>query len=503
MKQFFFIVLLFCTNLSYAQTRNLKLVKAPIENPTNEKRKAVVIGMSDYGSGKSLNNTLNDADDMANVLTQLGFEVTLLKNNDLRNLETNLTNWYNTIERNDMAVFYFAGHGVEVSGRNYLIPIEAELNSEVDVRYNALSVNKVLDNMDLKQIRFKLLILDACRDNPFTREWNRSISEKGLAQMRAPKGTLIAFAAAPGATAQDGGTYNLLNGVFTYYLKQEIVKEGASIDNILNRVAGNVSNLTNDQQLPYKSGILTDDFYFIPPSNNKPSPTPEVINKRHPAEPEMVFVQGGIFTMGAPGHDLHSPHQVTISSFNISKYLITQKQWLEVMDISIKQLDEKSVARKEFGDKEPPMVEGDNYPVYYVSWELAQEFIRRLNIATGKNYRLPTDAEWEYAARGGIKSRGYKYPGSDNIEDVMVIGVIAPVAQKQPNELGLYDMRSYVHEWCYDFFVYNLGTSPQTDPIIGPNKDGNPGHVVRGIGEVWERVWEELRTGRGFRLVHP
>ena len=199
-----------------AQNRNLKLVRNATENPTNEKRKAVVIGMSDYGAGRSLNNTLNDADDMANVLTQLGFEVTLLSNNDLRGLETNLALWYNSIERNEMAVFYFAGHGVEVDGSNYLIPINAELNSEADVRYNALSINKVLDNMDLKQVRFKLIILDACRDNPFTRGWSRSSSEKGLAHINAPMGTLIAFAAAPGALAQDGGTYNTQWRVYSF-----------------------------------------------------------------------------------------------------------------------------------------------------------------------------------------------------------------------------------------------------------------------------------------------
>ncbi|MCL1943095.1 MAG: caspase family protein [Candidatus Azobacteroides sp.] len=274
-KTVLFIILSFFMSLSFAQqTRNLKLVKAPTGSSGGQKRKAVVIGMSNYGGNKSLNNTLNDADDMADVFTRLGFQVTLLKNNDLRSLRTNLTDWYNTIERNDMAVFYFAGHGVEVNGINYLIPVDAELNSEADIRYEALSVNQVLDNMDLKQVHFKLLILDACRDNPWTRGWSRSSSEKGLAQMSAPKGTLIAFAAAPGATAQDGGVYNLRNGVFTHFLKEEILREGASIDNILNRVAGNVSNLTNDRQLPYKTGILTEDFYFIPPGNDSPGPFP-------------------------------------------------------------------------------------------------------------------------------------------------------------------------------------------------------------------------------------
>ena len=105
-----------------------------------------------------MDNTLNDANDMVQTLTMLGFEVTLLTNNDLRSLRTNLTAWYTTIERNDMAVFYFAGHGIEVGGRNYLIPVDAELKTEADVEYDALSVNQVLDNMDLKNVNFKLLI---------------------------------------------------------------------------------------------------------------------------------------------------------------------------------------------------------------------------------------------------------------------------------------------------------------------------------------------------------
>jgi len=274
-KIFLFIILLiFMCPLSFAQTRNFKLVKTPTENPTNQKRKAVVIGMSDYGAGRSLNNTLNDATDMADALTTLGFEVTLLKNNDLRNLNTNLTNWYNSIEGNDMAIFYFAGHGMEVNGENYLVPVDAELNSQTDVQYNALNVNQVLGNMDEKRVSMKLLILDACRDNPFKRSWSRGSEEKGLAGMSAPKGTFIAFAASPGATAQDGGTYNLQNGVFTYYLKQEILKEGVSIDNIFTNVSDDVSNLTHDQQIPFRNTSLTKRFYFIPQGNDEPVPSP-------------------------------------------------------------------------------------------------------------------------------------------------------------------------------------------------------------------------------------
>ena len=210
-----FLILSFFTCLSFSQTRNFKLVKAPTENLTTQKRKAIIIGMSDYGGGLSLNNTLNDANDMAIVFTQLGFEVTQLTNNDFQSLETNLRNWYKTIERNDMAVFYYAGHGVQVKGQNYLLPVDFPLEAcEDDVKYKALNANQVVDNMDSKQVGFKLIILDACRNNPLKScSSTRSIETKGLANMNVPLGTYFIYSTAPGTEAQDGG--DLKNGVFT------------------------------------------------------------------------------------------------------------------------------------------------------------------------------------------------------------------------------------------------------------------------------------------------
>ena len=289
---FLFLSLILLTCTTFAQNRGLKLVMPPTENLTAEKRKAIVIGMSDYGAGNSLDNTLNDADDMAAVLTRLGFEVLLIKNNDLRNLNANLTNWYNSIRSNDMAVFYFAGHGLEVGGQNYLLPVDAVINSETDVQYNTVNVNQVLDNMEEKGVRMKLLILDACRENPFTRGWTRTrgSNAQGLAQMTAPEGTFIAFAASPGATAQDGRTYNLRNGVFTHYLLQEIIKAGVTIDEVFSKVAGGVSSRTNRQQIPFRNSSLTDVFYFIPrketppPSNPAPSPS---YNNPPPSNPTL------------------------------------------------------------------------------------------------------------------------------------------------------------------------------------------------------------------------
>jgi len=535
------IILSLFTCLCFAQTTNrgLKLVKPPKENPTTEKRKAVVIGMSDYGSGKSLDNTLRDADDMADVFTRLGFEVTLIKNNDMRGLENNLADWYRAIEGIDMAVFYFAGHGVQVNNENYLIPVDAKLNSPTDVRYNALNVNQVLGNMDDRRVGMKLLILDACRDNPFTRSWTRGGDKTGLANMTAPDGTYIAFAAAANAEAADGG--NLGNGVFTYYLKKEIVKAGISIDDIFSNVASSVYNHTNKQQRPSRINDLMEIFYFIPPGNNNPTPTPTpapsevtkryyyyvdqngnesrshfedrktaesemknknlygkiysnggevfvvekpfeqpkpvIVTKRNgdtwnPDGIEMVYVEGGTFLMGCTSEqgsdcfDREKPaHQVTVNSYYIGKYPVTQAQWKAVMG------------------NNPSYFKGDNLPVEQVSWDDAQEFIRKLNAKTGKNYRLPTEAEWEFAARGGSNSRGYKYSGSNNLSNVgwntdNSGSKTQPVGTKQANELGIYDLSGNVWEWCNDFMNY-YETHAQTNPQ-GPLKGIGGWHVYRG-----------------------
>jgi formylglycine-generating enzyme required for sulfatase activity len=168
---------------------------------------------------------------------------------------------------------------------------------------------------------------------------------------------------------------------------------------------------------------------------------------------EMVYVKGGTFQMGSNDGDSDEKpvHTVTVSDFYIGKYEVTQKQWREIM-----------------GNNPSNFKNCDNCPVEKVSWNDVQEFIKKLNQKTGKNYRLPTEAEWEYAARGGSQSRGYKYAGSNNIGEVAWYdgnssSKTHAVGGKKPNELGIYDMSGNVYEWCSDWYV-NYSAGSQRNP---------------------------------------
>jgi len=186
-------------------------------------------------------------------------------------------------------------------------------------------------------------------------------------------------------------------------------------------------------------------------------------------EAQMIFVQGGTFIMGCTSEqsncadDEKPTHSVTLSDFYIGQYEVTQGQWEAVMGTSVNQQRDKNNPTMSLYGK------GDNYPMYYVNMNDVQEFIQKLNAQTGKQYRLPTEAEWEYAARGGNKSQGYKYSGSDNADDVAWYsqnssGATHPVGTKSPNELGIYDMSGNVEEWCsdkYGKYSSNAQTNPQ------------------------------------------
>ena len=172
---------------------------------TAASRTALVIGNGTYKSAP-LKNPINDARDMAKVLRRLNFEVIEKINANKRNMVLAIDEFFKRLRKSDVGLFYFAGHGMQIQGVNYLVPVKAHVTSETDIQFEAVDAGRVLGKMREASNKLNLVILDACRDNPFKRSFRTN--RKGLAQMDAPKGTIIGYATSPESVAADGSGQN-------------------------------------------------------------------------------------------------------------------------------------------------------------------------------------------------------------------------------------------------------------------------------------------------------
>lgn len=242
-----------------------------IRRPTEtklEQRVALVIGNADYKEAK-LTNPVNDARDMAAALRGVGFEVINGEDRNQRQMKELIRQFGQKLRAGGVGVFYFAGHGVQVAGKNYLIPVGAEINSEAEVEYEAIELGFVLAQLEEARNRLNVVILDACRNNPYARSFRSG--SRGLAGVRnAPSGTLIAYATAADDVASDGGGRN---GLYTGELLAQIKKPGVTLSQVFQRTRTSVRSKSQGKQVPYEYTSVEgdEDFYFIPP--NAPPPT--------------------------------------------------------------------------------------------------------------------------------------------------------------------------------------------------------------------------------------
>ena len=227
------------------------------------RRVALVIGNNAYSNGPLL-NPVNDARAMANTLQKAGFTVILKTDATQRDLLSAVRDFGNQLKAGGAGtagLFYFAGHGMQIKGRNFLIPVGSEIEREDEVAYQAIEAQAVLDKMESAGNGINLMILDACRDNPFARSFRSS--SRGLVQMEQPVGTLVAYATAPGSVASDGqGT---TNGLYTTHLLQQMEQPGVKVEEVLKQVRGAVRRASLGRQVPMEWNALEGDFYFFPP----------------------------------------------------------------------------------------------------------------------------------------------------------------------------------------------------------------------------------------------
>ena len=510
-----------------AENRNLAVTPGKPAAPT-ETRVALVIGNSNYKSAP-LRNPVNDARAIADKLQSLGFKVTLKLDQDQKSMADAIRVFGNQLKAGGAGLFYYAGHGMQVRGRNFLIPVDADIQNEDEVPYRSVDANEVLSKMETAKNRLNLMILDACRNNPFARKF-RSASQ-GLAQMDAPSGTLVAFATAPGSVASDGIGKN---GIYTQHLLASLGQPGVPVEQLFKRVRVGVMKDTRNTQVPWESSSLVGDFYFKPgtasatadpaaielvywdsikdsqsaedykaylkkyPNGlfadiakrralNPPKPVTSAVASIAPIstsaikpelstgtvagkvwkEPttgmEFVWIPKGCFQMGSPAYEKdrgndERQHEICVDGYWLAKYEVTNSQYRQFKPAH------------DSGNYEGNNLNGDTQPVMKVSWNDAIAFAEWLSQKTGKTFKLPTEAEWEYAARAGTKTTRYwgdedsqlcrhaniadrtskvafsnfmyAYDGCDDGYKVS-----SPVGRFAPNSFGLHDMLGNVFEW--------------------------------------------------------
>jgi hypothetical protein len=244
-----------------SKTKMPPALAVPLQPASNLSRYALVIGNSHY-QYSPLKNPVNDAKDMAEALKQVGFEVLLELDANQQHMEEAIDRFARQLTPGSIALFYFAGHGVQVNGENYLIPVGADINRQSDVRYKAVNTGQVLNAMGDSNNNLNIIILDACRNNPLPRSYRSAA--RGLARMEGPKGTIFGFATSPGSVAADGERDN---GLYTEQLLKHMQTPGLSIEQVFKRVLRGVDQATQGQQIPWTESSFTGEFSFINPSD--------------------------------------------------------------------------------------------------------------------------------------------------------------------------------------------------------------------------------------------
>lgn len=458
-------------------------------SPIPGKRIALVIGNSMYAHGARLKNPMNDAVLMEQTLCQLNFDVILVIDASLQVMEQSLTKFTEQIESGgyELALCYYSGHGLEVNGSNYLLPVDGKPNSQSDIKYCSLDAARILDGMDAAGAVTKLLVLDACRDNPLPKGWSKSMGA-GLAALTAPKGSLVAYATAPGKKAWDGDGPN---SPYTTALARFLKEPGLDIFQVFTKTAAATQDAVQVygvEQVPYLSSSLRGQLILTPgQSGMEVSQTPSTLQNQITSYSDtlagrMILVEGGIFQMGCSkkqrecARDERPSHQVSLEDYFLGETEVTVGQFKRFVDETGYRTDaEKRRSRANWRSNSAinESVEGkyEEHPVYYVSWDDAVAYTNWLSNRTGVQYRLPTEAEWEFAALGGRQSHRFRYAGGNLLEEIGWYkensgGGTKPVRRKKPNELGLYDLTGNVGEWCSDWYG-DYKVEEQSQPV-GP-----------------------------------
>ena len=462
-------------------------------------RVALVIGNANYPDASTpLSTTIRDVRTVADELRRSDFDVDIKENVGKEEMQRAIDAFMGKVRTGSAALFYFNGYGIQAGRQTYLVPVNAQLWTEADVRRDGISIDTVLAEMHRKGAKVKIVILDAARRNPFERRFRSSAA--GLAALDAPDGTLAIFSAAPGRVINEStGT----NSLFVGELTKELRSPNLTAEEVFNRARIGVSRASNSEQIPWVSSTLADNFYFgarpvatspsvspqpqpaPPPPPVTPSPSPQAARPQPQATPapapapsqpsqtrpgtkagdtfrdcsdcpELVVVPAGSFNMGSTSEYENPVRRVTIAKpFAIGRREVTFDEWDRCVDAGG---CKNRPSDRDWGRGERPAIN--------VSWIDAKAFVTWLSQKTGKTYRLPSEAEWEYAARAGTDST-YWWGGDLGTRQANCAECKTNEAQKtmpagsfKANPFGLFDTAGNVAEWVEDCWNDNYRGAP-------------------------------------------
>jgi hypothetical protein len=283
--------LLLLTTLAFAQSAVASTATG------QEPRIALVVGNANYRDEQKLLNPTNDAALIASSLKQVGFDVVLLTDANQKQLQRAIIDFGDRLSKagpDATGLFYFAGHGLQVGGSNYLIPVDADITREAEVEIDAVQADLVLKQMAFAGSRVNIVILDACRDNPLARDYRGLASSPGFAEIHTkPKGTFISYSTAPGEVAVDG---NDGHSPFASALAWAMQMPGLDLPEVFQRVREKVLDATDQKQTPWDSSSLVNSFYFVPSHKD------DLVADADPAPMQVADA-------GTPNHD---PHHLTL-----------------------------------------------------------------------------------------------------------------------------------------------------------------------------------------------
>ena len=435
-------------------------------------RLALLIGNANYPDASTpLSTTIRDARALADEFRRSEFEVELKENLGKEDMQRAIDAFTGKIGTGSAALFYFSGYGIQVARQTYLMPINAQVWTEAEVRRDGISVDALLADMQRRGAKVKIIIVDAARRNPFERRFRAAAA--GLAALDAPQGTLALYSAAPGKVINDTtGT----NSIFVSELIKELRVPNLTAEEVFNHTRVGVSRASNNEQVPWVASSLVEEFYFgtrpasstTTPTTTPPPPPPPPSQSRPEAKigetfrdcqecGEMVVVPAGSFDMGSNTEYENPVHRVTIAKqFAIGRYEVTFDEWDRCVE-------EKGC---KFRPEDREWGRGKR-PVINVSWLDTKDFLSWLSQKTGKTYRLPSEAEWEYAARAGTNTPYWwgRDIGSRQANCRECATGLSqqtqPVGSYAANPFGLYDTAGNVAEWVEDCWNDSYRAAPK------------------------------------------